>query len=31
MAVLDIKIDDLDDILNKNEKVFVDVWSTWCM
>lgn len=31
MAVLDIKIDDLDDILNKNEKVFVDVWATWCM
>lgn len=31
MAVIDIKIDELDDILNKNEKVFVDVWATWCM
>lgn len=31
MAVLDIKIDDLDDILNKNDRVFVDVWATWCM
>lgn len=31
MRVLDIKIDELDDILNKNEKVFVDVWANWCM
>lgn len=31
MAVLDIRINELSDILNKKEKVFVDVWATWCM
>lgn len=31
MAVLDIKIDELDVFLKNNKKVFVDVWATWCM
>lgn len=31
MAVRDININELDDVLNNNKKVFVDVWATWCM
>lgn len=31
MSVLDIKIEELDEILNRNELVFVDVWASWCM
>lgn len=31
MSVRDININELDDILNNNEKVFIDVWASWCM
>ena len=30
-AVLDVTIDQLDEIIKSNKKVFVDVWATWCM
>lgn len=30
MSVRDININELDDILNNNEKVFIDVWASWC-
>lgn len=31
MSVRDININELDDILKNNEKVFIDVWASWCM
>lgn len=31
MSVRDININELDDILNNNEKVFIDVGASWCM
>lgn len=31
MAVLDVTIDQLDEIIKSNKTVFVDVWATWCM
>lgn len=31
MSVLDVKIEELDEIVKRNEYVFVDVWASWCM